>query len=434
MALIIVLIVLVLIATLASEVATTAVTNKRVAEHSMNDFLLRTSVLGRRQVLRSVLTFDRLEDARQNKVVDTEDEQWAWSKHDGLSEWTGNDDQADAGTGTAYRSTDSDLLAWCEDEQGKLNVRGFGTERSENARYTHTRETLIRVIDLYREPWSDLDLSESEASEMVDELEEFLWSEADDEDNPEPPTADKWRLLSLDDLLRIPGEYWTAAVLFDVRNPEATEAELAGREFERERRDEDEESDLEGGRDDQWFRPNGVPGLSRYLTLYAPPGQQPGTTYTINLNTAPYVLVKALFDDGEDHLGEAIIDHRRQGAGATDEDTGAEDEEGAGYFEDVASLAKVEGLNEDTWREDHPRLSFFADVKTEIFSVHVIATVVTHEGFEDEDEEDIDQDELDAAPVQILASYQYHEVVHRDAEGKLKTLLVERRNDPVFPD
>lgn len=437
MALIIVLIVLVLVATLANELATSAMTSRRVASHSMHDFLLRTAVYGRRQILRSALVFDRLEDTRNSKIMDTEDEQWAWSKHDGLSEWTGEsvEEAAEPGEGNAHRNTESDLLAWCEDEQGKLNLRGLGIKRNEDdPNFKATQETLVRLIDLFREPWQDLDISDSDAREMVDNLLEFLWSEADDEENPEPPTADEWRLLTLDDLLRIPGGKWTSELLYDVRNPEQTEAELSGREYERDERDEDEESDLESGTDTQWFRPNGVPGLSRFLTVYTAPGQTAGSTYTINVNTAPYALVKALFDEGDDHLAETVLEHRRQGAGASSDEEATEEEQEQGYFEDAGSLSKVEGISEETWREDHPRLAHFADVKSELFSIYVIATVVTYEGTSPEAEEEMDEEELDERNKQVLASYQYREVLHRNGEGKLKILWVERRNDPIFQE
>jgi len=82
-ALLIVLVVLVLIATLATEIAITAKTHHTLSEHSMDELLLRSSVDGRIEILKSAITFE----TSRSLGYDCEAGTWSWHKHDKLSGW-----------------------------------------------------------------------------------------------------------------------------------------------------------------------------------------------------------------------------------------------------------------------------------------------------------------------------------------------------------
>src|SRR5689334_17494769 len=82
-ALLIVLVVLVLIATLATEIAITAKTGYRLADHSMEDLLLRTAVDGRVTILKAALRYDGTNGSGYDGEADT----WAWHNHEKLSGW-----------------------------------------------------------------------------------------------------------------------------------------------------------------------------------------------------------------------------------------------------------------------------------------------------------------------------------------------------------
>lgn len=421
-ALIVVLIVLVLMAALALEVAATASTHARLAEHGMNEYLLQTAAEGRREILRSAIRFSK----RSNQNVTREDMDCFWHNHDTLGKWSDTGDASTPATGsgddegaTVYSNTEMTLMAWCEDERSKICLLGLVPKGNDEGTSLHdrTRRFLIRLIDVYREPWSDLDLTESDAEEMVDALVEYLHTTSEDDDEvPIPDTPQTiGRLRSLDDLQHVEG--WTPERLYDVKDPDADE------EDEPLRRSDLEDEETEEGREDaSFFKPNGVPGLYRFLTVHAQGGDTP--EIRINFNTAPHTVLRALFDAQTEHLAEAIIEHRRQGVDT--EDDGAQPAEGqeSGYFTGPADLAKVEGI-EDNWQTEYPGLAMVFDVNSNIFSMHAIASVVERE------EEHTDDD--DVIPP-IVSSFYLHEIVEWQATGgnagnggSVVTRFVERR-------
>jgi len=429
-ALIVVLIVLVLMAALSLEVAATAVTHGRLAEHGMNDFLLRTAAEGRREILRKAILYAK--SSSQNQV--TEEGDWSWFNADTLGRWGENPEglAPPEGGGTAYKNTDVELDAWCEDERAKICLLGLVPRATddENSLHARTRRVLIRLIDVYREAWSDLDLSEADAEEMVDELVEWLHTSADDDDeSPTPDVAEAFgRLQSIDDLRRIPGGFWSADRLYDVRDPEWEDEDEGQRRRARDRDDDDDGEDTEEGQEDsRFFRPNGVPGLARFLTVHAQGGETP--EIRINFNTAPHTLIKALFDPEYEELAEAIIQHRRQNVGSDEDDEPSGEASEQGYFTGPSDIGKVEGFD-DTWQSEYPLAASFFDVDSRIFSICVIAKVVQVEGQEADEEAD-----EDAIP-EVVATYQYREMVEFTGggqnQGSLRTRLVERRRDPYF--
>lgn len=438
-ALIVVLIVLVLMAALSLEVAATASTHGRLADEGMNDFLLRTSVEGRREILRSAILYAK----KSSQSVTREDMDWAWYNHDLLGRWS---DTGGAGAfsykesegATAYTNTGVELLAWAEDERSKVCLLGLVPPGNEEKNSVHdrTRQVLIRLIDVYREAWSDLDVSESEAEEMVDDLITYLHKSADDEDeSPLPNTPEKLgRLQCLDDLLRVPGGHWTMERLYDVKDPNWQDEE----EVRRADPGDEPEQASEGTEDERFFRQNGPPGLIRFLTVNAQGGDDP--QIRINFNTAPYTVLRALFEAQDENLAQAIIDHRREGVGDGNADANADSSEQTGYFQGAADLAKVDGI-EDNWQTQYPVAASFFDVDSRMFSIYVIGKTVK----QSEDDAPVDDQVVQDA----LATYQYHEIVEyvtggaagagagagaggQGGSGSLQTRFVERRRDPFF--
>ncbi len=409
-ALLLVLIAVVLIAALATEVSQTAATQHRMGRNTINDFLLRTAVEGRAHILRAALEFD----ATSGNAIDTEDEDWSWYNREALSAW--GERAADAVTesgseeAVSYRNTDVQILAWCEDERAKINLLGLSRPR-DTPEFRHTRDALIRLIDDYREAFSSLDLTESDAQEMVENLTDWLEDISEDDENPMPPVASgRGRLQAIDDLLRVPGGKWTYAALYDVLDPD---------------RDENEDTDYGEGSDGDFERTNGIPGLFRYLTVNAEPTAN--APLRININTAPKAVLRALFDVRDADLADRILENRREGAGDSDEDASAApaEDEDSGFFRNKGQLTRVEGMADSL--NAYPRLDFFADTRSDVFSIHVIATMVTGSVGADADPADPESD----GPRDIVASYQYREVVQRTDNGFV-TLYVERRHDPVY--
>lgn len=423
MALLLVMIVLILVATLAAEIALTGRTHWKLAEHSMNEFLLRSVVDGRRHILLAALRFDQT----KGDGIDTEGDDWSWKNHETLSAWgeaageATDLERADAAdAATQYRNRDVKIVAWCECERGKLNLRGL-LDKDDAPAFLHTRETLIRLIDLYRDKWNELDLSDSDAREMVDDLVEYLREKEDTDENPQHD-ASRGRILGVDDLLRVPGGRWSVERLYDVRDPEQTERGEFSRTIDvvdedAVGRDDAEDEDLED--DATWQRQNGVPGLLRYLTVWNEPGAAPGTL-RINVNTAAPLLVRALLD-GDDDVAEAIVRQRREGGG-TASDT-ADAAAAGSWFKNKGDLGKVEGLGDD-FEKRHPRLAYFAEFKSSVFALRIVATVVNTTI-------EADRDDEDSQAREVLAAYQYREIVQRTSQGFV-SLFAERRQDPLL--
>jgi type II secretory pathway component PulK len=429
MALLLVLVVLVLVATLSTEIAVSARTHWKLADHSMNEFLLRSVVDGRRHILLAALRFDQT----NGDGVDTEADEWAWKNHEKLSSWgEASGETTDPGrdpeeeTTVKYRNRDVKLTAWCEDERSKLNLRGL-LEPEDSPMFKNTRDTLVRLIDVYRDRWNELDLSDSDASEMVDQLVEWYRERENTDENPVHDEA-RGRLLSVDDLLRVPGGKWTIERLYDVRDPEQTERgefrRTVGVVDEDLTDDEDEDEDLLEDRN--WERQNGVPGLLRYVTVWNEPREARGSL-RVNINTASSTLI--LLEGADEDLAKAILERRRQGGGDDGSGTGgtgstAANTATASYFKSKADLSKVEGFG-DGWEAKHPRLNALAEVKSSVYSLRIVATVVNATVEDRDDEEGGSRD--------VLAAYQYREVVQRTQQGFV-SLFAERRQDPLLSE
>lgn len=422
-ALLLVLIVLLLIATLSTEIAITSRTQYELSQSAMDDFLLDATVRSRRTILIASLRFD----ATRGDGIDTEGDDWSWRNRETLSKPGDTIPDSDTNSGEEssslvrhYSNRDVDVLAWCEDERSKINLRGL-LKPADDPVHRFTKEALVRLIDGYRDRWNSLDLSDSEAQDMVNDLAEWLAEAADTEDNPMPATKpNRGRLLTVDDLLRVPGGKWTLERLYDVRDPDAAEAGDLERTIDAEASSTADTG--ESGDDPAWVRQNGVPGLYRYLTVWAE------TTVVdpamkINVNTAPLAVMRAMFESDDEELAETVISHRRKGGVMWEQEEtesgagGAADDSGGGWFKTKDDLKKVEGIGEDLTK--FPRLAFFADVQSAVYSLRIIATRVAATT----EEEDSD------GPKEIVADLQTREVVQRTARGVL-SLYSERRRDP----
>jgi DNA uptake protein ComE-like DNA-binding protein len=258
---------------------------------------------------------------------------------------------------------------------------------------------------------------------MVEDLVKWLQAEADTDDNPMPAVkANRGRLQSVDDLLRVPGGHWTLERLYDVKDASIDEDAAAS------------ESRTSGGTGDAtWERVNGIQGLSRYLTVFAEDTADPAMR--VNVNTASLVVMKALFDANDEDLAETLLTHRREGAeddtttgAAPGTSTGGSSPSAAdpakGFYKSKQDLTKVEGMDQDLAK--YPRLNFFADVGSPVYSIRVVAKVVR----KTDEDTDTGTDE-DGARREIDAIYDYREVVQRTAGGFL-TLFTERRSDPIY--
>ena len=422
-ALLLVLIALVLVAALATEVSQTAATQGRIGRNTMNDFLLRSAIEGRANICRAALKYD----ATNGESIDTESDDWSWKNKDTLSSWGERASDASSSSqgpdSSAYANTNVQIVAWIEDERAKVNLLGLSRPR-ETADFKNTYELLIRVIDEFREPWSSLDQSEADASEMVDDLTDWLEEQSDDDENPMPSVlSGRGRLQSINDLLRVPGGKWKKALLFDVLDPDADPE--SGTDYS-----------SEGGTDAEWSRANGIPGLANYLTVHAE--SQANAPLRININTCSKVVLRALFDARDADLADDIIENRREGAEDPGDSTapadsaggaaggggaGADDE--SGYFKNKGQLTRVDGMANAL--DEYPRLNFFADTRSDVFSIRIVATMVTGTT-EGSFGDDPDQQ---TGPRDITASYQYREVVQRTDQGFV-TLFVERRHDPIY--
>lgn len=424
-ALLLVMVVLLLVATISTEIALTARTHMELAKHSMNDFLLRSVVEGRREILARSLEYDlSLKDS-----IDTEADVWAYKNHQQLSSWGETlPDSEEGGTlgneegkGLKYRNRDVHIDAWCEDERAKVNLRLL-LRPADDPLHDAARKTLIRLIDIYRENWNRLDVEESEAEEMVDNLVEWLTEKSDTEDNPAPAAKKGFgRLLTVDDLLRVPGGKWTEERLFDVRDPDESDDADFTRTVDVQ--EEDDAPDIED--DGTWVRVNGVPGLARYLSVWAERGDDP--EIRINLNTAPPVVVRALLDSGDEDLADALVESRRQGgdtAVVKSPQSGPPSDDTAGWFKSLEDVKKVEGMGTDL-AKDHPRLEKLAAFKSSVYSIRIIATILSTTMDEEGDAGET------TGTREISAALQYREVVQR-TEGGLLSLYAERRRDPML--
>jgi type II secretory pathway component PulK len=443
-ALLIVLVVLVLIATLATEIAITARTHHTLSEHSMDELLLRTTVDGRVEILKSALTYE----ASRGLGYDCEAGTWAWHNHEKLSGWgergtsTYAEPTGDTKGDVAFKNTDVQVTAWAEDERSKINLRGLMKPEDSDV-FKNTRDALVRLIDVYRDKWSSLDLSEGDAKDMIDDLVRWLQAEADTEDNPMPAVKpNRGRLQSIDDLLRVPGGHWTPERLYDVKDPDVVDDE----DGTSQRVVQTTTTSTTGSDDSEWMRSNGIAGLARFLTVEAetttadPPMR-------ININTASVTVLRALFDAADDELAQKIVDYRRQGAddssgtsttGASGTTSGTQGSTTPGttstdqpqnYFKAKTDLAagKIEGLDKDLTK--YPRLNYFADTTSAVYSLHVIAKVVRGGG--GGSSSDAGSTDDDAAPKEVDAVLDFRQVVQRTTAGFI-TILSERRTDPDF--
>jgi type II secretory pathway component PulK len=276
-------------------------------------------------------------DKRQNEV-DTEFDGW--------------------NEGDVRSRRDGDVALSCRvfDEQGKFNVMRLVGGQNE-AQRVRARETFVRILDLFRDGISedkakggDLDLSDAE--DIADRVIRHLKREGATGQVPKPKTLPADVPLLLDELMFVDQSQnrIIGTLLRDVQTKDRV-----------------------------------APGLHRYLTCYS----TGAGSAKINLNTAPLVVLKALFPNVQDRdYAQAIVDRRRSSSTGTTSgsgsgtagmasspspSTGTGEEGGGNPFTDVNQLTdgSVQNLTAEVLQRNgiDPGVEF--DTKSDVFSVRI---------------------------------------------------------------
>jgi type II secretory pathway component PulK len=247
------------------------------------------------------------------------------------------------------RDGDVGLTTRVFDEQGKFNVMRLVT--GNDAQKTRARETLVRLLDLFREGVSEDkmkggDIDVSDAEDLADRIVKHLKREGATGQVPKPKSQPEGVPLLLDELLFV-----------DTKNSRLLSALLV----------------------DQEVKGKAVPGLHRFLTCYG--------TGKINLNTASAVVLQALFPVLADRdYARGIVDRRRSQADSSGTGSGTPAMSSSSTsapsgsaqatgnpFTDVNQIAdgSVQGLTPEVLQRNgiDPAAEF--DVKSDFFSVRV---------------------------------------------------------------
>jgi type II secretory pathway component PulK len=318
-ALVVVLIVLMIVAVVATDLAVKARIQDFLARNARNDLAVEEAARGWVEVVKARLAYDR---KRNN--IDSEDDAWAESELESAS------------------VGDVSIECVVEDEAGKFNL-ALLVSSDKNVR-KRARKQFERLLVSYRRD-TDRVIGASRAEQLAEKVVEYLERE-DDGDYPVPEVGkDAPLMLTIDELRYVEGfqdpEDEDADLLYDVFREE-TEEELA------------EADELEP-----------IPGLLKFCTLYS--------EGKININTAPVEVLRTLFENQVDwELADQIVEYRNGGgedafASADDEDSGLTP------FESVSDLTKVTGIDSQTLSENGIDGNVVT-VSSQVFSINVFAT------------------------------------------------------------
>jgi type II secretory pathway component PulK len=211
--------------------------------------LIEYAIDGQFEVGLALLKYDK----KQGEAVDTEYDGWAAAEHR---------QRADG---------EVQLTMRVFDEQGKFNLTRTFTGNEPQTR--KAKEILIRIIDLFRdgltgevEKGGDVDVGM--AQDLADKIVRYLKREGATGQVPKPKTTPTNVPLLLDEIMFADAKI-LPALMVDMRVGEKV-----------------------------------APGLHRFLTVHG--------TGRINVNTAPLVVLQALFPIASDQtLAQSIIDRRR---------------------------------------------------------------------------------------------------------------------------
>jgi general secretion pathway protein K len=274
---------------------------------------------GQFEVALALLTYDK----KQGEQADSEQETWNASEHRGRAEG------------------DVQLTMRIVDEQGKFNLTRLVT--GNEAAQKKAKDYLIRLLTLFREgltgePEKGGDVDIGLAEDLADKIVRYLKREGARGQVPKPKTTPANVPLLLDEI--------------SFADPKLLPALLV-----------DQKSD-----------DGNAPGLHRYLTVYG--------TGRINVNTAPLVVLKALFSIPADQdLAQGILDRRRSepestpgsgmsGSGTTTPPSAV----GGNPFTDVTTQltdGSISGLTQEVLQRNGIVPAEDLDVKSDSFGVRV---------------------------------------------------------------
>lgn len=300
----------------------------RTAQNVVDQLALENAIDGQFEIVLARLEHDASEDE-----VD--------SLHD-----TWNDDELKE---RREQDTDVALSTRVFDEQGKFNV--LMLVRAPADRRQLWKDRLVRLlVECRRDTKGSID--EGLAKELVDDAANFLSGSKARGSIPKPATPDDRGLLMLEDLAF---------------------ANVKWRDLLTDARDGEDVS----------------PGLQRWLTIYG--------TGKVNLNTADKEVLQAFFPS-DTTIAEKLIDRREgtedgeststggqgsapTGTGSTGtgtpSGTGSGDEQGTeeegNPFTDVNQVTQVEGVDAQTLQKDKVDLAADFDVKSNFFSLRILA-------------------------------------------------------------
>jgi|GEM_PF-2715000 len=301
-----------------------------LAARNVSDLMqIEYAIDGQLEVVLGQLRYDK----RQNDATDTEFDEWNSQRMR---------DRRDGDIGLTTRVLD---------EQGKFWLGNLVT--GTDVRKTRAKEVLIRILDLFREGSSadktrggDLDVADAE--EIAGRIVRYMTREGASGQVPKPSTTGAAGAadvpLLLDELLFVDTQdsRLLQTLLYDVQTKDAV-----------------------------------APGLHRYLTVYG--------TGKVNLNTAPVVVLKAMFSNVSDRdYAQKIIDRRQQapdaassgGASAMSGSSSSSSNGSSGGGNPFTAPTEltdgsIDGLNPEVLQRNgiDPGVDF--DVKSDVFTVRI---------------------------------------------------------------
>jgi type II secretory pathway component PulK len=315
-ALLVVLIVLMIVAVVATDLAQRARIQSFLASNARNDLAVAEAARGWVEVVKARLLFDLKENN-----VDAEGD--VWSEDEIL--------QAEVG--------DVSLEVLVEDESGKFPIARL--MHSDKTVKKLARQQFVRLLVSFRQD-TDRSLSESEADQLLDDLVEYLKREEEGDFPVADAGKDAPAMLTMDELRYVKGFH----------DPDDSDARILYDEFREESEEELEESE----------EVEPIPGLIRFVTL--------SSEGRININTAPVEVLRCLFKNESDwDKAEAIVAYRT-GEGATD--TSSLEDSEFSPFESIEDLTKIDGIDAKTLSENSIG-DGVVTVSSNVFSITVFA-------------------------------------------------------------
>jgi general secretion pathway protein K len=317
-ALIVVLIVLMIVAIVATDLAHRARVQSYLAMNAKNDYAVELAALGWIEVVKGRLLYD----LKKNQT-DSEDDVWA------------------APELQSAQVGDVQLEVLITDEAAKLDLRRLVA--SDKTIRDQARKQFVRLLTSFRLD-SSREIDEGEAEQLLEEFVKYVEREKDGTFPVAAVEKDAPPILTVDELKLVEGFH----------DPEDPNRRILYDEF----------PPADGG---------GAPGVGAGRSHPRPLAVRHAPLRgRININTAPVEVLRSLFSDERLwDLADAIVEYR---SGAT-ESFGAEDEEDleVEVFERVEDLTKVDGITDEILAENRINAGTVT-VASNTFSITVFAT------------------------------------------------------------